>query len=112
MPSFIMLTRVAPERLRSPSAFEELEKQVENRIHRDCPGVEWRASFAVLGPYDYVDLFDAPDTETAFKVAAIVRSLGHSYTEVWAGTDWQRFKTLMRELSSHGPSSSRGKEGS
>lgn len=60
----------------SPNAVAELNAKVEERIKKECPGVRWIANYAVLGPYDYLDLFEAPDNEAATKVALIVRSFG------------------------------------
>ncbi len=98
MPTFIMLTRLTHGALRSPSSLENLEREVMDRVRAECPEVEWLSSYAVLGPYDYLDLFQAPDIETATKVATIVRTFGHAMTEVWGATEWQRFKELVRYL--------------
>jgi uncharacterized protein with GYD domain len=98
MESYIMLTRLAPGALESPKTLEELEKQVMERIRKSCTDVEWMFNFAVLGPYDYVDAFRSPDAETAFKVAALVRTLGHAHTEVWRAVEWSRFKDMIRDL--------------
>ena len=58
------------------------------------------SSYAVLGPCDYVDVFQAPDIETATKVSTIVRTFGHAQTEAWAVTEWQRYKDIIRGMSS------------
>lgn len=99
MQHFIMLTRLGTDAVRSPHKLEALERDVMTRIRRDCPDVEWHASFAVLGPYDYVDIFKATDFESAARVSALVRTFGHAHTEVWAATEWERFKELVRTLS-------------
>jgi len=98
MATFVMLTRLAAPTLDSPDAFEKLEQAVAKRIGTEIPSVEWVQNLAVLGPYDYLDIFRAPDIDTAMKVAAIVRSVGHAHVEIWAGDEWKRFKSLMREL--------------
>ena len=36
------------------------------------------------------------------KVSTIVRTFGHTHTEVWAATEWQRFKEIVRDLPSGG----------
>lgn len=98
MATFIMLTRLSHGALRSPEDLEKLERQVADRIGAECPEVEWSGSYAILGPYDYLDIFLAPDIESATKVATIVRTFGHALTETWAATDWQRFKEIAGSL--------------
>jgi len=99
MPTFIMLTRLSAEAIRSPKSLEDLEKEVMTHIQSECPEVEWLYNLAILGPYDYLDLFTAPDLDAAFKAATIVRTFGHAHTEVWAATPWARYKDLVRDLS-------------
>ena len=98
MPTFIMLTRLASGALRSPRSLEDLEKQAMARIRAQCPQVEWLSNYAILGPWDYLDVFRAPDIETATKVATLIRTFGHAHTEVWSAIEWQRFKEMAREL--------------
>lgn len=98
MSTFIMLTRLTHGALVSPSSLENLERTVMERIRAECPEVEWLSSYAVLGPYDYLDIFQAPGIETATKVATLVRTFGHAETEIWGATDWERFKELVRYL--------------
>ena len=98
MSTFIMLTRLSHQALKSPSSLENLEREVMERIHAECPQADWQASYAVLGPCDYLDIFKAPDIATATRVATIVRTFGHAETEVWAATEWKQFKELVRYL--------------
>lgn len=99
MPTFVLLTRLSPEAVRSPQALEQLEREAMQRIRLECPEVEWANNCAVFGPYDYLDIFRAPDVETAAKVATLVRIYGRAHTETWAAVEWDRFKELVRELS-------------
>ncbi len=98
MATYVMLTKLAPEALKRPSAVSELNKQVEERLRRECPEVKWISNYAVLGPCDYLDIFEAPNAETATRVALLVRSFGHATTETWIATPWAKFVELANHL--------------
>ena len=100
MGTYVMLTRLSSEALKQPQSVTELNKRVENRIKKECPGVKWLANYAVLGPCDYLDIFEAPDSDAATKVALLVRSFGHGTTETWVATPWDRFLNLATSLKS------------
>ena len=98
MATFIMQTRLSPQAARSPHSLMRLSHEVMQRIRADCPSVEWKASYAILGPADYIDIFEAPDIATATKVATLIRTFGHATTEIWAATEWKEFAALMGEM--------------
>lgn len=98
MATFIMMTKLSHQALVSPRSFEELSATVSERVRAECPGVEWWASYVVLGPTDYLDIFTAPDIETAAKVATIIRSYGHATTEIWPAVEWDAFKSIVRDM--------------
>jgi len=85
-----------------PTALEQLERQAMDRVRQKCPDVEWISSYAILGPCDYLDVFRAPDIETAARVSTLIRTFGHAQTEIWTATEWDRFKEVVRTLSSPG----------
>jgi uncharacterized protein with GYD domain len=101
MLTYVMLTRLSPGALLSPRSLEELEQQVKKQIKTECPEVEWVHNYAILGDCDYLDIFTAPDMETALKVATIVRTFGHSHTEIWTATEWRSYKDVIRHLPQH-----------
>jgi len=98
MSTFIMLTRLNPDAAKFPAKMEDLERKVVDRISADCPDVKWLGSYAVLGPYDYLDIFSAPDNESALRVSVLIRTFGHAHTEVWPATEWKRFKDIVHTL--------------
>jgi uncharacterized protein with GYD domain len=99
MQTFVMLTRLSRGRMEAGIPPTTLEREVMNKIRLDCPEVQWGASYALLGPADYLDIFQAPDVEAAMKVAAIVRTDGHATTETWPALEWDRFKSLIASVS-------------
>jgi uncharacterized protein with GYD domain len=51
--------------------------------------------YAVLGPYDYLDILEAPDETVAAKVVIVIRSFGHAEMETWTAIPWERFESLI-----------------
>lgn len=98
MLTFIMLTRLSSEALKSPKSLEELEHQIMEQIQTECPLVKWVHNYAVLGGCDYLDIFQAPDLETAMKVSTIIRTYGHASTEIWSAKEWKAYKQIIRDL--------------
>ena len=74
MPTYVMLTtlttwgrKTAKER---PERIKEVNKEVEEM------GVRILGQYAVLGPYDFVNILDAPDDATISRVAVELGSRG------------------------------------
>lgn len=101
MTMFVMTTHLSPEALPTPNVVEDFEKRAMHHIHADCPTVKWLHSWAVLGGCDYVDVFEAPDIDTAMKVSAIFRTFGRVHSEIWPAVEWDKFKQLVQSLPQH-----------
>ena len=95
MSSYILLTRIPPNSLKGSDDYLQRNSAVVERINDECPQVIWKANYAVSGPYDYLDIFEAPDNETAARVALIVRTTGGAETEMWTATRWNAFKSMV-----------------
>lgn len=102
MQTYVMMTRLDHGKLDVPKTLEHLENEVKDRIKESLgnDGFEWVASYALGGPYDYMDIFRAEDNDAAIKVSTIVRTFGHAQSEVWPATDWGHFKEMARSLPS------------
>jgi uncharacterized protein with GYD domain len=98
MPSFIPLTRLAPEALHHPKSSETLDRHVAEQVRAHCPEARGVVSNALLGPRDDLDVVEAPDVGAATRVSVLVRNHGHAHTEVWPALEWPDFRRLLREL--------------
>ncbi len=74
MPIYVMLTTLTDEGRKTiklnPERIKEVNKEVE------AMGVKILAQYALLGPYDFVNILDAPDEKTITKVAIELGSRG------------------------------------
>jgi uncharacterized protein with GYD domain len=91
MPTYVLLSHFIPDAIVDPPEIINLDALVKRRVRAECNSVEWLDSYVLLGRYDALDLFRAPDNETASKVAMVIRSFGHVTTEVLPATAWQDF---------------------
>ena len=98
MPQFVLLTRLAPESMRDPAGRRAMGKEWLGKVKAACPDVRWIAHYALLGPYDFLDIYEAPDVETAQKVALISRSGGAITVESWPAMPWDRFMQVFEEV--------------
>lgn len=98
MPIFILLTKLAPESSQSAEARKAMGKEWLHKVKAACPGVRFLAHYAILGPYDFMDIYEAPDAETAHKVSLISRAGGAVSAESWQALPYDRFLKVLEEV--------------
>ena len=69
----------------------EFLKTVKEKV----PSVKWIAHYAILGPYDFLDIFEAADELEAAKVSLISRSTGADVAESWTAIKFPQFLDLV-----------------
>jgi len=74
MPSYIILSTLTDEGRKTiketPNRILEVNKEIEKM------GVKVRQQFAVLGPYDFVNIVEAPDNETVMRMSVELGARG------------------------------------
>lgn len=98
MQTFILLTRLVREEVHPTFNLQTREKAVVAKIKEFLPDVAWISNYAIMGPWDYLDVFEAKDTETAAKVSMLVRHYGGAHTEVWPATPWKDFELSISHV--------------
>ena len=98
MATFILMTKLSPEVTRDVTHRAEIGRRWKTAVEEKCPGVKWVAHYALLGPYDFMDIFEAPDEEAAAKVSLISLSRGAVKAESWTAIPYSRFLEIAREV--------------
>lgn len=71
---YIMLSTLTDEGAKTLKANPERLKEVNREV--EGMGVKILAQYAVLGPYDFVNIVEAPDNETVARVSLTLSSRG------------------------------------
>ncbi|MCK4926470.1 GYD domain-containing protein [Candidatus Aerophobetes bacterium] len=74
MPIYVMLTTLTSEGRKTLKDKPERIKEVNQEVEK--MGVRILQQYAVLGPYDFVNILDAPNNEAISKVAVELGSRG------------------------------------
>ena len=98
MPRFVLMTRLAPEAVRDADVRRAMGRAWLHKVKTKCPEVTWIAHYAILGPYDFMDIYDAPDIEVAHKVSLISRAEGAVSAESWQALPYDDFMSLLEAL--------------
>jgi uncharacterized protein with GYD domain len=92
MATYIMLTTLTDEGRKTikenPERIKEVNKEVE------AMGVNIIAQYALLGPYDFINVLEAPDNITVSKVAMELGSRGTLQTMTMAAMTLDEFANL------------------
>jgi len=99
MPTYILLTKLAPEVIGDVKHREAIGRKWKKSIAEKCPGAHFLSHYALLGPYDFLDIYEAPNEEVAAKVSVITQQLGAVKAESWTAIEYTRFLDLMDEIS-------------
>jgi uncharacterized protein with GYD domain len=68
------------------------------KVRKACPEVTWLAHYAILGPYDFMDIYEAPDADTAHKVSLISRAEGALTAESWGAMPYDGYLGLLEQI--------------
>ncbi len=98
MATFILLSKIS---LRSPGeirALSAMDREFEQRLREECPEVRRIASYALLGEYDFLHIFEAPDAKSAAKVALLANIFGHSTTQTLTAIPFEEFREMVEKM--------------
>ena len=93
MPTYIMLTRLTPDGVKTvkdnPARVQEVNREVEQL------GVKVLNQWATLGEYDFVSVVEAPDEKAMAKLSVEMGSRGTVQNETMTAIDVEDFTSSL-----------------
>ena len=95
MPIFILATKLQKNLVQDRREHgEKFLKLVKEKV----PNAKWIAHYAILGPYDFIDIFEADNEHEAAKVSLLSRTVGAAIAESWTAIKYAEFLKLVEDL--------------
>jgi uncharacterized protein with GYD domain len=98
MKTFILMTKLSTEASSKMKQREKTGRAWLDEVKKKCPQVKFIAHYALLGQYDFIDIYEAPDEETAAKVSMISLANGAQLAESLPAIPYKRFLELVNEI--------------
>jgi len=101
MKTFIMMTRITPQDADLVEVASKMQTRERigpvwiEKVKEKCPEVRFLAHYALLGPWDFMDVYEAPDEEIAARVSLISRAHGAHHVESWVAIPNKRLESLL-----------------
>ncbi|MBU0982314.1 MAG: GYD domain-containing protein [candidate division Zixibacteria bacterium] len=89
MKTFVLMTKMAARDADIMEVATKLKARVRREaewvqaVKKACPDVQFLAHYALLGQWDFMDIYEAPDEEAAAVVSLLSRAHGAHQVESW-----------------------------
>ena len=98
MQTYVLMTKLAPEVSQKMKYRSEIGREWMDQVKAKCPEVRFIAHYAMLGNYDFMDIYEAPDEKTAAKVSMISLANGAFQAESHLAIPYHDFLELTKEI--------------
>jgi uncharacterized protein with GYD domain len=98
MPTFVLLSTVSAGGTTQVKSLVESDREFQAQLGKQCPCVERIASYARLGTYDFLHIFEAPDAREVAKVAPVASSFGAASTQTFTAIPFSEFEEIVEQL--------------
>ena len=98
MTTFVLLSKISLEGARHVRSLAQMDQEFQQRLEEQLPQVQRIASYALLGAYDFLHIFEAPDAKMAAKVAIMANSFGVASTETLTAIPFDEFREMLDEV--------------
>ncbi len=98
MQTYILLTKLSTDLSTQMKDRAAIGRNWLDQVREKCPEVKFKAHYALLGQYDFMDIYEAPDEETAAKVSMISQVNGALQAQSLPAIQYKRFLELVEEI--------------
>ena len=97
MATFVMLSKLSLHHPGEVRSLSDLDKVLMQRLKSDHPDIQRVASYVLLGEFDFLHIFEAPDATAAARVALLLHALGMGSTQTLTAIPFQEFHDVTEE---------------
>lgn len=98
MQTYILLTKLSTELLQQMKNRDKIGRTWMDHVKEKCPEVKFLNHYALLGEFDFLDIYEAPNNETAAKVSMISQASGALQAQSLAAIPYSKFLELIKEV--------------
>lgn len=98
MPTYVLMTKLSASSVHDPKGRKTAGQEWKKKVEKQVPGIRWIAHYALLGPYDFIDVYEAPDQEAAFRVSLLSRELGAVSAESWPAIPYEKYLPIVESV--------------
>jgi len=96
MPTYVTLVKFTPEGLKGIADFGKSYE--EGRRRAEQMGIKHVGAYGLLGPYDMMFIYEAPDEKAAASMPLSFAPRGDGQTETWTAIPMEEFAKLTARL--------------
>jgi uncharacterized protein with GYD domain len=98
MQTYMLFTKLSTDLSYEMKNRERQGRSWLGQVRDKCPEVKWLAHYAILGEYDFIDIYEAPNPEIAAKVSMISQANGALQAKSMLAIPYKRFLELAEEI--------------
>ncbi|MBS3782945.1 MAG: GYD domain-containing protein [Anaerolineae bacterium] len=98
MTTYVLLSKVSMRNSGEVRSLSERMRGFKRKLAERYPEVKGLSSYALLGSYDFLHIFEAPDANTATKVALLAQAFGAGTTETLTAIPFDEFSAIVDEV--------------
>jgi uncharacterized protein with GYD domain len=98
MPTYVLLTKLSPDLSVKMKDRAKLGRAWLDQVRETCPEVKFLAHYALLGQFDFLDIYEAPNEQTAAKVSIVSQANGAFQAQSLPAIPYKKYLELIKEI--------------